>query len=1569
MNLLKQKRWRRTILLGFVLLPAALKSQTTISINRPSEDTLFISMHFPEPGLFESSVGNNRTPVLLLPAIFGSVLIVAKERSIHVEVTEKKIETRKTKVPVFQVEDVPIGTEKEVTDSVSPKAPMGDLWEERYMGLSGDKHAFLIGFYPCRLATSGDRYQWVKELTLKAVGKAIEPVLENDRRVDILRSLVREKSLSSVSEKPTILSQGADQPIGNLFPRLKIFIDHEGVFRLSHKSMSKAGLDLTGMDPRLLRIVGPTGEIPIRIQGEEDGSFDDSDAIEFWGEPLWDTGHSGETRLDVFATQNVYWLALGEKNGLRLAQEEGWPSESQSAPLSYLFTQHEEKDSYFHRLPYAIDTDEGDHWFTSSPIVGGEKREFSFDLNSPDNYASQLVAVRVKCRGQSASSQIHSVEMYVNERKVIGGTWQGNQEMLLESPGFSPTYLKDGKNQLIIMNRSEEGELAQLLLDWFEITYPRLYKADDNYLRFRAPPFSTGKMCRFEIRGFTSSQIELYKKGISRIFGNEIVSVTDSLGQKTYTVIFQDRVISEETEYIAVAASRKAVPDSVAVIPDAGLRSSGKGADYIMITPSDSLGEESLRDLIDLRKDQGLQVEVVNLNAIYDTFNGGIPNPVAIRRFLRYARSHWSPPPRYVLLVGDGTYNNRAAPEQGNLIPVVHFQTVKYGAAASDHWYALLDGDDGIPDVAIGRLPVRTRTDLQTVVNKIVDYEKNAEGLWRNRYLLIGAGGRGGDFYNQSESLIQETMVSSLHPERLYLGGSPSDPNVGGTEDLLRHFREGVALMNFRGHGGGAVWADAGLLDLDDVPFIENKGRLPVVTSMTCFTADFVPSRKCLGEALFNQQEVGAVAFWGATGVGWLWNDYYLLQEFFQVLSSEPDLTLGEMLMRAKTAYLLTYSGDLPLSEVYQYTLLGDPALRLTIPKKEIAFALAQQSFSTGDSLHVEGIAESENVNALFEVTGRDRTSMESHAFTFQASPWKASFPIPQNFTDAEGGVRAYVWNSHSGYHAHGFVPFSFEKAFFDSLKTIPERPCSKDSIYFSIIVEDPKGLDRLQCHFISPYPDSLEMVLLDPPKKYASSRAVGPFPPGTQMAFFFLAENREGAVSKSDTMRLQIQTLPDLGVQSVFLEGEDRVFLKAKIQNWGGEPVSQALVRFACSQISFTSEDTVSLEGHGDTEASVPFSPFLGEWNVAVAVDPDSAIFELNRANNRFEIPLEMDRFNVTTGEGTWSGFSPSDTVGLAGKILCFLPAGAVPQNTVLRIRIIESSDDVYSGMTVKGSENVFQLSLAGFSETFTLLKSATLFFPLNSADTLSSLKPYRWDAAIRTWVVCPFEKSDSTLSVRTETLGFFRVMRSEDTDPPWIEIQVENQPFVDGSYVPRNPSISILIQDASGVDIRQENMAIFLDGEIQPVSSFTLPDSSCDPTHLVVSFRPQLAPMEHTLSVKASDVHGNVRQSEEIHFRVASQFEIQYLGNHPNPFKKETIFVYVLTDVARLVSLKIYTVSGKLIRSFERYHIADYDEIAWDGQDDWGNDVANGVYFFRLMAEGSDIQREVTGKIAKIR
>ena len=138
---------------------------------------------------------------------------------------------------------------------------------------------------------------------------------------------------------------------------------------------------------------------------------------------------------------------------------------------------------------------------------------------------------------------------------------------------------------------------------------------------------------------------------------------------------------------------------------------------------------------------------VVTLEDIYDTFNYGVPSPLAIRDFLAYAYAKWGGKKvKYAVLAGKGTYDYKDYRGHGdNLVPVILARTPE-GLCAADKMFGDVTGKDGLPEIAIGRLPAVTNAELQAMIAKIKAYE-NGQGAWTDKALWIADNADdGGDF-------------------------------------------------------------------------------------------------------------------------------------------------------------------------------------------------------------------------------------------------------------------------------------------------------------------------------------------------------------------------------------------------------------------------------------------------------------------------------------------------------------------------------------------------------------------------------------------------------------------------------------------------------------------------------------------------------------------------------------------------------------------------------------------------------------------------------------------------------
>ena len=323
-------------------------------------------------------------------------------------------------------------------------------------------------------------------------------------------------------------------------------------------------------------------------------------------------------------------------------------------------------------------------------------------------------------------------------------------------------------------------------------------------------------------------------------------------------------------------------------------------------------------------------------------------DPAAIKTFLQHSFSNWTPPaPTYVLLVGDGSYDfkNYSGYNPATYIPPFMADVDPWwGETAADNRFVTLAGEDTLPDMLVGRLPVNSYAEAQTVVDKIVYYETDpAPGNWNGRHLFVTDNPDGaGDFHSHADEGYVR-VNAPFWSNRYYLG---TDSDIGShiytDADLLRisfidSVNLGAGFLTFHGHASWLQWAAEGIVrfypsppypasEPNDLASFHNQMRLPVVLEMTCFTASFHrPEYTTVDEGMLTRAGGGAVAVWGSTGLG-LATGHTRLQTGFYDALNQGETTLGALTLAGKTNL---YASGIYLDLLDTFTLLGDPAMQL----------------------------------------------------------------------------------------------------------------------------------------------------------------------------------------------------------------------------------------------------------------------------------------------------------------------------------------------------------------------------------------------------------------------------------------------------------------------------------------------------------------------------------------------------------------------------------------------------------------------------------------------------------------
>jgi len=655
-------------------------------------------------------------------------------------------------------------------------------------------------------------------------------------------------------------------------------VSGEGWYRVTYEQLSAAGLD-PGVDPSRLQLYTDGQEVPILVDAQQPGRFGSGDAIGFYGLGL-DT---------VWTGARVYWLVAGTGPGARIQEEPGGGQWSQG-PASF---------------PYEVER--ADRTVYVAAVLNGPASNFfgAVVTATPVSEVVQVAHIDRSSPGelvvhlQGVTAGVHQVGVELNGVRVGTVAWDGMQEGELEVP-LGPGMILEGANEVVLAAEGGEGDVSAV--ESVRISYEHTWDADSEVLEF-----TVGGYQEVTISGFKSAQVRVVD--ITDPWAvEELPAEVEKVGGS-----YQARVgVSEGGERTVLAVGVGGVQHPVSVLPNrpTAWHAAGEGADLLIIGHRSLLA--SLEPLRALRASQGLKVAVVDVENVYDEFSYGNKGPQAIRDFVGWTLRNWTPAPRYLLLVGDASYDPRNyLYGYADLVPTMLVDTA-YMETASDDWFTDFDGD-GIGDIAVGRLPVQSATQAATVVSKLVAYDSGPK--FGRVLLLADANDDENDFEGMNER-VKATLPSKVYVTEV-LRGQVGDA-VAGSE-LVSDLNHGQTLVNYIGHGTVDAW-HGNVLTTSQAAALQNY-YFPFVVTMTCLNGFFHdPHQESLAEALLEGKG-GAVAVWASSGLTESTDQSPMDEALLQLLFSGT-ATLGDATRAAKAA-----ASDLDVRRTWM--LFGDPSAHL----------------------------------------------------------------------------------------------------------------------------------------------------------------------------------------------------------------------------------------------------------------------------------------------------------------------------------------------------------------------------------------------------------------------------------------------------------------------------------------------------------------------------------------------------------------------------------------------------------------------------------------------------------------
>jgi hypothetical protein len=626
------------------------------------------------------------------------------------------------------------------------------------------------------------------------------------------------------------------------------------------------------------------------------------DAVAFHVEPADGTFGPGSVlyfvsegaSLNPYGDRAVYELELGPRG---LAMPVDSPRLEGGAVDWYWRTSSHERNRYYQAGLLEAE----DLWFWDL-LLAPVTKTYPFDVSA---LASTSLPSRLALWLQGVSdvpgSPDHRVRVSLNGTLVAESTLDGKSPLAIEGV-ILEGVLREGTNALEIENVGDTGAAySMVMLDRFEVTYPRRLVAEGDVLE---GSFAESGVA--DVEGFRARPL--------------VLDVSDG-SARWVDVESRFRVEAGRT-YLMVGREAVRRPE-VSSVPASRLKSPRNRADYVLIGPRELL--DAAEPLLSLRRSQGLLSRSVSVEEVYSEFGFGEPTPLAVREFLSYAYHSWQKPaPRYVVLLGDATYDFKDVLETGvkNQVPPLLRKT-SFLWTASDPAYAAVNGDDELPDLALGRLPAANPDQARVLVEKIVAYETSGPVPPAPVVLVADDADEAGDFGADADE-IAGGLLSKHAVRKVYLSRLGTEAT---REAIVDRFDEGASILSYLGHGGIHLWADENVFDLSRVAALAPQPRQPIVLTMNCLNGYFhFPYFDSLAEALVKAEGRGAIAAFAPSGLSLNAPAHGYHKALLEEILSGRHARLGDAIAAAQAAY--ARSGAFPeLLSIYH--LLGDPALAL----------------------------------------------------------------------------------------------------------------------------------------------------------------------------------------------------------------------------------------------------------------------------------------------------------------------------------------------------------------------------------------------------------------------------------------------------------------------------------------------------------------------------------------------------------------------------------------------------------------------------------------------------------------
>ncbi len=841
-----------------------------------------------------------------------------------------------TGLPIFLYENVLSGLETVSSVTIIP---------EEYVELMPVSESFFIEV--AKIDTLTVNWSISEDRSNKMFRLYFKTIYGQNGKVYALKSVKVIINYNNSVESPKLKSGSASFAESSVLSQgkwVKVKVENSGIYQLDYSTLASWGFS----DPSKVKVYGNGGDMLPESNSEfreddlvENSVFDNGRALYFYAKGIvkWQYNASRsiyQQRINHYDKSSYYYITENSH------ERKSFIEQSNITGVTSSFNEYVAID-YFEQNQNNL-LSSGSQW------IGESFYNELVSFNTPDIISNNSASIRASIGVVARSDKNSSFVVNINSETTPALTIECKSVTL----SSNVDYYAD--NVVGYFSSSSYSDLTQFQinflptsnsaigwLDYLTLNYDRKLNFVGNELSFRQP--NAIGVSEFRMSGIKDKNII-------------ILDVTESVSPIKLNLTTVDDTIrfiadcSVLREFIAFDAnSNFSTPIFVENVANQNLHSL-PNADYVIVTPAYFLSEA--RNLASIHSEHNdITPIVITAEQIYNEFSSGKQDPIAIRSFMRmfYSRAEGDSAkmPKYLLLYGDGSYDNLGVVEENRSKLVTYQSTTSFHQTqsyVSDDVFGFLDDNEGnnnlsdFLDIGIGRFVVNNLEEARVANSKVLLYltaQDNSD--WQTRVTFLA---QDGDYnLHQKDAEDLSKIVRIYNPEfniqKIYTDAylKETSSQFASFPDAEKAIHEalvtnGTLIFNYTGHGSVTAIA-YNFLNIAKVDKLNNIKRLPLFVTATCDISRFDnPREASMGEHVFLNPLGGGIGLISTTRVVYSSYNKNLNLSFYKNAFLKDNagvpIRIGEIIRRTK-------NGSLPSVNKLNFTLLCDPGLRLNYPK------------------------------------------------------------------------------------------------------------------------------------------------------------------------------------------------------------------------------------------------------------------------------------------------------------------------------------------------------------------------------------------------------------------------------------------------------------------------------------------------------------------------------------------------------------------------------------------------------------------------------------------------------------